>query len=127
MSSSYTIFFVDDEVDLVNFAAIQLGNKGYQVIPAHNGKEALELLKNIRPDLIILDVNMPKMGGLEFYRILTSKEEYATIPVIFLTARAELEEVLTKELKVDGFLPKPFRSDQLFAEVARVLAKSKNA
>ena len=118
-----TILLIDDEVDLVDAVAFQLkAKKGYDVETAYNGVEGLEKLNEIVPDLIILDINMPKMGGVEFYRRISDAQGKTRYPVLILTARANLEE-LFKDLNVDGFMTKPFELDTLYKEIDIIMEK----
>ena len=125
MAAKKTILLIDDEVDLVDMVKFQLIAKGYNVVAAHDGLEGLEKLKNIKPDLIILDINMPKMGGLEFYGRIATEHGRSKYPVLVLTARANLEKTF-KDINVDGFMPKPFEIDQLIKEVGRITSGETN-
>jgi len=121
-----TILLIDDEVDFVKAVAFQLNaKKGYNVVTAHNGIEGLERLKEIVPDLIILDMNMPKMGGIEFYKKISDEKGKSRYPVLVLTARANLEQ-LFKDLNVDGFMTKPFEFEALYKEIDVIIEKRYN-
>jgi len=124
MSDQKTILLIDDDVDLQELVKITLKVKGYRVEIAGNGFEALEKLKTLTPDLIILDMNMPKMGGLEFYQkiCVNDKPKY---PVLVLTARANMEQ-LFRQFNIDGFMSKPFEIDDLLKEVAMIIDKNSN-
>jgi len=122
MEDKKTILVVDDEAALVELIKIRLTKAGYEVLTAGNGKEALEILHDIAPDLIILDINMPVMGGVELYhRIYEKTGHHPQYPVIFLTVREEMEEMFTHDLEAAGFIPKPFKFDHLMSEIERVL------
>lgn len=125
MDKKKNILLVDDEVDLVDLIKFQLKAKGYDVVTACDGLDALEKLKSVIPDLIILDVNMPRMGGLEFCNKITTAHGRLKYPVLILTARANLEKTL-KDIDVDGFMPKPFEIDKLIAEVDRIMTSHIN-
>ena len=114
------VLIVDDEVNLSDLVKFQLISKGYNVIVAYNGIEGLEKLKKITPDLIILDINMPQMGGLEFFNKISTGYGRSKYPVLFLTSRAELEGVF-KDIQADGFLPKPFEIGDVVKEVERII------
>jgi len=123
MSDKKTILVIDDETDMVEMLVGTLTSEGYHVIKAFNGLEGLQKIKTVRPHLIILDMNMPKMGGAAFYNELSGGSGQATkIPVLVLTARANLEE-LFKRLKVDGFMSKPYDLDKLLQEIKRIMVK----
>ncbi len=117
------ILVIDDEADLVEMLKFQLESKGYYVVTASDGQQGLEKLKDIKPDLIILDINMPKMGGLEFYNKISTSHGRAKYPVLVLTARANLAKMF-KDIQVDGFMPKPFEINDLIDEVERIILKS---
>ncbi|MFC1754595.1 response regulator [Thermoproteota archaeon] len=119
--SNKTILLIDDEKDLVDMMTFQLKAKGYEVQIAYNGLEGLEKLKNLKPVLIILDINMPKMSGLEFYNKITSGGR-SKFPVLVLTARANLEQTF-KDIAVDGFMAKPFEIDAFLKEVDRIISE----
>ena len=126
MSHIKTILLIDDEIDLQQLVKIALKSKGHNVETANNGLEGLEKLKTMTPDLIILDMNMPKMGGLEFYQRICDGTDKPRFPVLVLTARANMEK-LFKELNIDGFMAKPFEVDELLNEVDIIIEKGANA
>lgn len=123
--SQKTILLIDDEVDLQQLVKMTLKTKNYNVVVAGNGLEGLEQLKTVKPDLIILDMNMPKMGGLEFYQNICVNDK-PKHPVLVLTARANMEK-LFKELNIDGFMAKPFEIDELLQEVETIIQKRSHA
>lgn len=120
-----TILLVDDEVDLTELVEFQLTAKGYNVIVAHNGIEALKVLNKTSPDLIILDVNMPGMGGLEFYNKISAAHGGAKYPTLVVTARTNLEGIF-KDIETEGFMTKPFEIDSLIREVDRITSDMVN-
>ena len=117
-----TILLIDDEINLQQLVKIAIKSKGYHVETANNGLEGLEKLKTLKPDLIILDMNMPKMGGLEFYQKICDGGSHPRHPVLVLTARANMEQ-LFKEFNIDGFMAKPFEVDELLEEVDTIIKK----
>lgn len=120
-----TVLVIDDEVDLQQLVKIALKSKGYIVETANNGLEGLEKLKRIKPDLIILDLNMPKMGGLEFYQSICGQDNLPKYSVLILTARANMVQ-LFKEFNIDGFMTKPFEIKELLDEVVAIIEKKSN-
>jgi DNA-binding response OmpR family regulator len=122
MSAQKTILLIDDEINLQTMVKITLQTKQYNVVLANNGLEGLEQLKTVKPDLIILDMNMPKMGGVEFYQKICDKNGRPQYPVLVLTARANMEQ-LFKQFNIDGFMAKPFEIDQLLNEVDTIIKK----
>jgi len=122
MSEPRNILLIDDDVDLLSLVKIALKTRGYTVETACNGVEGLEKLKTFTPQLIILDLNMPKMGGLLFYKSICDVCSQPKYPVLILTARANMEE-LFKEYIIDGFKTKPFEIDDLLDEVGTIIDK----
>lgn len=123
MSKVKTILLIDDEEDLVFMLQGILTREGYHVVIARNGEEGLAQLKEAAPHLIILDMNMPKMGGIAFYHTIADLKDGKTpYPILVLTARANLEKIF-KDLCVDGFLSKPFEIDDLLKEIRAILHK----
>ncbi len=116
-----TILIIDDEKNLADLIAHQLKSRGYYTVTAANGQEGLDKLKAIIPDLIILDVNMPVMNGLDFYRQIMTETGRTPFPVLILTSRQELEKTF-QDVQAAGFLPKPFLIEDLIREVEKITA-----
>jgi DNA-binding response OmpR family regulator len=121
------ILIVDDEKEIVKGLAINLTREGFEVIQAFDGKEGLDLAIKERPDLILGDVAMPGMNGLDMCRELRKKG--IEIPIILLTARAEeIDRVLGLELGADDYVTKPFSLRELLARIrARLRRPTPNA
>jgi CheY-like chemotaxis protein len=119
------ILIVDDEVDLVEMVKLRLENKGYEVTCAYNGMEGLERLEDAAPDLIILDMKMPKVGGLEFYNKISTSYGRSKYPVLVMTGKTEFE-TLFKDIKADGFIGKPFDFEVLIKEIERIISGKVN-
>ena len=117
------ILIIDDEVDLAQMIGFQFTAKGFEVETAGDGMEALEKVHAFRPDLIILDMNMPRMGGIEFYSKICGPNGRPMYPVLVLTARANVQG-LFKDLEIEGFMIKPFEIDQLISEVDLIIKKN---
>ncbi len=110
------IMVVDDDTDLLNFVTATLEFEGYQVKQAQSGKEALDYLQNWKPDLIILDVNMPVLNGLETLNKIKSTDFFTAI--IFLTAESKTEQVIIGlDAGADDYMCKPFSPNELLARV----------
>jgi two-component system, OmpR family, alkaline phosphatase synthesis response regulator PhoP len=117
-----TILVVDDEKRLVSLVSDYLQQTGYRVVTAYDGKEALNVARREKPDLIILDVMMPEMDGYEF---MQAHRKESNTPIILLTARVEDDEkVVGLELGADDYVTKPFRPRELVARVRSVLRRS---
>lgn len=116
------IMVVDDEINIVNIISFNLKKEGYEVITAGDGEEALRLLETETPELILLDIMMPKVDGYECCKRIRSR---LSIPIIMLTARAEeVDKVLGLELGADDYVTKPFGVRELLARVKANLRRT---
>ena len=112
------ILVVDDTPANIQTVAAILKEKGYQISVATNGKQALDVLERVRPDLILLDVMMPEMDGFETCRRIKAAEAWRDIPVIFLTAKTETADIVHGfELGAVDYVAKPFNAHELLARV----------
>jgi len=118
------ILIVDDEPDAVELLSIRLKSNGYDVISALDGKACLKKAVEEKPDLVILDILLPKINGFEVCKRLKERDETKDIPVIMLTALAK-EQDLSKGLEegVDCFITKPFNPEDLLCEIKTVLTE----
>ena len=123
-----TILVIDDEKDLIKLIDLHLSKEEYLVISAKNGIEGLDIALKHKPDLILLDIMMPKLDGLEVCKRLKSATETSRIPVVMLTAKAqETDKVIGLELGADDYITKPFSPRELVARVKAVLRRSEPA
>jgi CheY-like chemotaxis protein len=126
MDTKKTIMVVDDNPDIITIVKTILEGRGYTVFSASSGPELLNMLPNHKADLIILDIMMPEMDGLEVLTRLKGKTESATIPVILLTAKVQYEDVLGGyKLGADYYITKPFTSTQLVNGINLLLGEGK--
>lgn len=117
------ILWIEDEADIVEIGKDVLEEEGYAVSTAGDGVEGLKKIFDLRPDLIILDMNMPKMSGMEVYQKIYNSEKKKTLfPVMALTARSELRDLFL-ELNVQSFMSKPFEMQELIIEVHLLFKK----
>ncbi|NWF52064.1 MAG: response regulator [Nitrospirae bacterium] len=120
--SQKKILVVDDELDLVETIRFQLETEGFNVITAYNGEDALNLARTENPDLILLDIMLPKLDGYKVCRLLKFDEKYKNIPIIMLTARAqEKDKIIGLETGANEYVTKPFDMDRLLEKVKTYL------
>ena len=119
------ILIVDDEERMVRFIRLNLEHDGFQVSEAFNGKQAVQRLRDVTPDLILLDVMMPDIDGFE---VLQMMREISNVPVIMLTARGEENDrVRGLELGADDYITKPFSPREMVSRVKAVLRRTEGA
>lgn len=117
------ILIADDEVDLVETLTYRLDAAGFEVIAAHDGMEGLAKARKEKPDLIILDVMMPKMDGYQVCRLLKFSKDTKDIPIIMLTARSQDQDRITgQEVGADIYITKPFDGAQLVKKIQEILS-----
>lgn len=116
------ILLVDDNTTNLQVLFQALSPEGYELLVAQSGEDALETARGAKPDLLLLDVKMPGIDGFETFRRLRAASETAAIPVIFLSAHANVESIeKAGELGAEGYLTKPFDFDVIIARVREVL------
>lgn len=116
------VLIVDDEPQLARIVQVRLAANGYEVISARNGQEALDMAEGDRPGLILMDVMMPKMHGLEALRRLKEKPETKDTPVVMLTAKDDKESVSeASALGAKDYMSKPFNAEALLDVVKKYL------
>jgi DNA-binding response OmpR family regulator len=117
------LLLVDDERDLVFYTKLFLEEKGYEVTEAYDGQQALEMLEDFRPDLVILDVTMPRLTGWDVLKKMQEDPKTADIPVLMLTARSQdRDKARGWELGVTWYQTKPFELDEIAMVIKRILA-----
>lgn len=120
------ILIVEDEKDIVKMLEYNLKKEGFRIISAQDGEDALEYAVREHPDLVILDLMLPGMDGLEACRELKKETKTALIPIIMLTAKAqESDKVVGLELGADDYVTKPFSPRELIARIKAVLRRAK--
>jgi len=119
------IVYIEDEYDMIDLVRLILGQKGYEVVGAIGGREGLTMVQQELPDLVLLDLMMPDMGGWEVYQQMKADESTREIPVIIITAKAQsIDKVLGLNIaKVDDYISKPFSPQELIDSVESVVAK----
>ena len=122
------ILIVEDETPLVTMLRYNLEKEGFRVAAAVDGQEALLLLAEERPDLVLLDWMLPSVSGLELCRRIRRRAEWRDLPVVMLTARAEeADRVRGLEIGADDYVTKPFSSGELIARIRALLRRSRPA
>lgn len=124
-----TILVIEDDTTVAELLQTTLEMNGYGVVVAHDGADALDKLgvnrrtmNPVRPDLIILDLFMPRVDGYSVLRELAKSPEFSKIPVIVLTAKTQMRDMVLYERNVAAFIPKPFDANDVIANVKKALA-----
>ncbi|MBL8380923.1 MAG: Hpt domain-containing protein [Burkholderiales bacterium] len=125
MAAPPTVMVVDDSLTVRKATTRLLARENYQVLTARDGVDALEQLQSTRPDILILDIEMPRMDGFDLTRNVRADAALARIPIIMVTSRtAEKHRAYAAEIGVNAYLGKPFNEDELLANIARLLELS---
>tara|TARA_Y100001935_G_scaffold1014_1_gene850 strand:- start:52186 stop:52920 length:735 start_codon:yes stop_codon:yes gene_type:complete len=119
-----TILVVDDERDLLDLIEYNLKKEGFEVLKAENGEQGIEIARENKPDLVLMDIMMPKMDGLEAVEIMRKDDELKRIPIIFLTARSdEKTEVEGLNKGGDDYITKPISTTKLVSRIKAVMRR----
>jgi two-component system OmpR family response regulator len=117
-----TILIIEDDRNLIDVLSYNLTREGYRVVSAIDGVQGLEMARKNKPDLIILDIMLPKMSGLEVCRILRKE---TTVPILILTAKSEeIDKIIGLEIGADDYLTKPFSMRELIARIRAMLRRA---
>ncbi len=118
------ILVVDDEVDLVETIRFSLELEGFEILVAYNGEEALNQARKEKPDLILLDLMLPKLDGYKVCRLLKFDERYKHIPILMLTAKSQdKDKTIGLETGANEYITKPFDMDDLMKKVKHYLGQ----
>lgn len=127
MENKKTILVVDDEAEIRKVLMMRLSSAGYETIEAGNGKDAFNIAKEKKPDLIILDIMMPGMDGMSTSQQLKDNESTKNIPIVFLTGLQDKDSEQTNHLSGDNIIfAKPYDSNELLAMVKKLIGESKS-
>lgn len=119
-----TILCVDDEQDLLDILSYNLKKEGYNVYTSDNGEKAIQMADRIKPDLVLLDIMMPGMDGMEVCRQIRNHPQIKDVHVIFITAKAdEVDEILGLEFGADDYITKPFSPRKIITKVKAVFRR----
>jgi len=123
MENAKRVLFIEDEDELVNLVKMRLGNAGYNVISAFDGLEGLQKARREKPDIILLDIVLPKKDGLEVCKALKNDPLTSEIPILVVTASgvAELPQKC-REAGAQDFIYKPFEAQELLARISKLLS-----
>ncbi len=125
---AYKILVVDDEPTIVRLMEFILARQGHEMIVAVNGEEALQKIKTHQPDLVLLDIMMPRIDGYEVAQRVRADPQTAGLPIIMLSAKAQDEDIRRGvEVGVDEYVTKPFTPDHLVQVVSEYLSRIQNA
>ncbi|MFP4345356.1 MAG: response regulator transcription factor [Anaerolineales bacterium] len=119
-----TVVCIEDEPEMIDLIRLILGREEFELVGAVGGREGLETVRRIKPDLVLLDLMMPDIDGWEVYQQMKADPELREIPVIVVTAKAQsIDKVLGLHIaKVDDYVTKPFGPQELLASINKVLA-----
>ncbi|OQX81165.1 MAG: two-component system response regulator [Candidatus Omnitrophica bacterium 4484_70.1] len=119
------VLIIEDAKHVVMMLESRLRANGYEVISAYDGQQGLERAQKEKPDLIIMDIMLPKLTGDEVCKKLKQNKELATIPIIVLTALARRQDIkLAEQLGVDAYITKPFMPDVLLSKIGELIGKN---
>ncbi len=123
---SRKIVYIEDEQEMIDLVRLILVRKGYEVIGASGGREGLDQIRKLLPDVVLLDLMMPDMDGWDVYQQMKADESTRHIPVIVVTAKAQsIDKVLGLHIaRVEDYISKPFSPQELVNSLERVLAKA---
>lgn len=119
------VVYVEDEQEMIDLVRLILIRRGYEVVGANGGRDGLETVRQVLPDLVLLDLMMPDMDGWDVYQQMKADPATQNIPVIVVTAKAQsIDKVLGLHIaKVDDYISKPFSPQELVDSVEKVLAR----
>ncbi|HLD28768.1 MAG TPA: response regulator [bacterium] len=114
------ILVADDEPDIVEVIRMGLESEGYSVITASDGLETIKKAKEEKPDLILLDIMMPKLDGFSANLRMKADETLSRIPILVITGKGEMKKIFEEHDGINGYLEKPFHMDSLLTEVKKI-------
>jgi DNA-binding response OmpR family regulator len=124
MSRAKTILVADCDHDILKFVTVILENEGYRVVSARDGEEALQKTREARPDLVLLDIILPRQNGYQVCRAIKEDRLLSSLPILFLSAKSQpSDRFWAKRVGADGFLAKPFDPADLVREIDALLKR----
>ena len=125
MAAEQKILVVEDEPDIRKLVQYNLAQEHFSVLEAEDGEQALELLQREKPTLVILDLMLPGLSGMELCKLLRQRSETAGLPILMLTAKAgEADRIVGLEMGADDYLAKPFSPREMVARVRAILRRA---
>jgi phosphate regulon transcriptional regulator PhoB len=122
------ILIVDDEKDIADLLSYNLEKERFSTVKAYDGEAALKLVSSAKPDLVILDIMLPKMNGLDVCRAIRRNSETENLPIIMLTAKDdEVDKIIGLEIGADDYITKPFSVKELIARVRSILRRLRDS
>lgn len=119
------ILLIEDDYELCEFLELHIKHWGFDLTVAHDGQDGLEKTQELHPDLVILDLGLPKLPGEEVCRQLRKDDDTAEIPILMETAKdSDVDRVVGRVIGADGYLVKPFSPQELLKEIKRIIALS---
>jgi two-component system, OmpR family, response regulator VicR len=127
METKRKLVYIEDEQEMIDLVRLILNRRGFEIVGANGGREGLDTVRHILPDLVLLDLMMPDMDGWDVYQQMKADEATQNIPVIVVTAKAQsIDKVLGLHIaKVDDYISKPFSPQELVDSVEKVLARKR--
>ncbi|NIY18288.1 MAG: response regulator, partial [Nitrospinaceae bacterium] len=123
-SRPYSLLLVDDDPEILALLQAKLGKEQYKIFTASEGEEAIRIVNTKKPDLIVLDVNLPGLSGLEICRSLRGDKNTRDIPILILSGRSdEIDRILGLEFGADDYVTKPFNSQELILRINNILRR----
>ena len=124
METKQRVVYIEDEQEMIDLVRLILNRRGFEIIGANGGRDGLDTVRHLVPDLVLLDLMMPDMDGWDVYQQMKADETTQDIPVIVVTAKAQsIDKVLGLHIaKVDDYVTKPFGPQELLQSVERVLS-----
>ena len=123
-SRRYSLLLVDDDQEILTLLQAKLGKEPYEIFTASEGEAALNIVRTQKPDLVVLDINLPGLSGLEICRSLRADKDTRDIPIIILSGRGEeIDRVLGLEFGADDYVTKPFNAQELILRINNVLKR----
>jgi len=120
------VLLIEDDVDMAEAVRLRLESNGYEVLVGHDGLEGFDMARAQKPDLIILDVMLPKMDGFTVCRMLKYDEAYKAIPVIMFTARVQKTDIQHgTEVGANAYVTKPFKAEELLSQINALISHEK--